>query len=274
MSMTTRIESYHERTEAVGYSHQGARDENEDVMIIESAHSLYGVLDGMGGAAAGGRAAKVAADTIVAFITEHAPCTTLSPREMLELAIGAAAAGVFIESKRDADLDGMGTTVVACLIAADRLIVGHVGDSRAYRWRRGELLLLTHDHSVVQELVDAGLLTAADAATSRMKHRITRNLGSDANVPVEIVEHELEPGDRVLLCSDGLHDVVSHEEIARVLAASVFGAADQLIELALTTGTDNITVVVIEVTKVTSISARTDRQTRELPEVTCAHEEA
>jgi protein phosphatase len=179
---------------------------------------------------------------------ENAPATTLQRLDLLELAIGEAAMAVYSQGTGSDPLNGMGTTVVACIIEPDRLIVGHVGDSRAYLWRRGELRALTRDHSVAQELVDTGWLSAAAVATSHTRNFLTRSLGAEPVVPVDLAEHALEPGDRVLLCSDGLHEVLSREELANVLASSApENAAGELIELALPKATDNISAVVIAV---------------------------
>jgi protein phosphatase len=248
MSMSTKIQTASTRIRSAGVTHRGrVRETNQDVLIVEPQLSLYGVLDGMGGAASGDVAARLAADTIVSFAKKHAPARTWPPSELLNLAINAAAATVYLESTKSDALEGMGTTVVACVVELDRLVVAHVGDSRAYLWRRGELRALTRDHTVARELMDAGSLSFAEAAVSRTKHFLTRNLGSDAVVLIDLVEHALEPGDRVLLCSDGLHDVTSDEEMAGVLASAPERAADQLVELALPNATDNISAVVIAV---------------------------
>lgn len=235
--------------ESSAVTHRGrVRETNQDVLIVEPQLSLWAVLDGMGGIAGGDVAARLAADAIVAFMKENAPATTLQPRDLLELAIGEAAMVVYSQGTGSNHLNGMGTTVVACIVESDRLVVGHVGDSRAYLWRRGELQALTRDHSVAQELVDTGWLSVAEAATSHTRNYLNRSLGAAPDVPVDLAEHALEPGDRVLLCSDGLHEVVSRDELANVLASSApENAAGELIELALPRATDNLSAVVIAV---------------------------
>jgi len=249
MVTSTSVQSMSKRIESSAVTHRGpVRDTNQDVLIVEPQLSLWAVLDGMGGIVGGDVAARLAADAIVSFMRENAPVKALQPRDLLDLAIGEAAAAVYSQSEQRHDLNGMGTTVVACIVESDRLVVGHVGDSRAYLWRRGELRALTRDHSVAQELMDAGWLSAAAAATSHTKNFLTRSLGADPVVPVDLAEQALEPGDRVLLCSDGVHEVVSGEELAKVLASSApEHAAGELIALALTKATDNISAVVIAV---------------------------
>jgi len=249
MLTSTRVQSTSQVIRSAGVTRRGrGRETNQDVLIVESQLSLFAVLDGMGGVVGGDVAARLAADAIVSFMKENAVAKTLQTRDLLDLAIGEAAAAVYLQSKRSEHLNGMGTTVVACVVECGRLIVGNVGDSRAYLWRRGELLALTRDHSVVQELLDVGWLSVSEAAVSHTKNFLTRSLGLDPVVAVDLVEHALEPGDRVLLCSDGLHDVVSGNELADVLASRApEHAAEQLVELALPRGTDDISAVVVAV---------------------------
>jgi serine/threonine protein phosphatase PrpC len=148
---------------SAGDSHIGkVRTTNEDALIVEPRLGLYAVLDGMGGASAGDIASQLARDVIREFV--HQRRAALPPRELLEAAIVAGSAAVFGESQRHRDRHGMGTTVVACLVAdARRVVIGHVGDSRAYLWRDGRLQTLTRDHTIVEELVDRGLLSAEEA---------------------------------------------------------------------------------------------------------------
>jgi protein phosphatase len=140
----------------------------------------------------------------------------------------------------------MGTTLVLVLVAGTQLLVGHVGDSRAYRWRDDQLERLTRDHSLLQEQVDAGLMSAEEAASSRRRNIVTRAVGVEPEVQLEVQAHDALPGDLVLLCSDGLTDMVSDTEIAAVLrlGGPLQALCARLIEAANAAGgADNIAVV-------------------------------
>ena len=234
---------------SAGDSHIGkVRTTNEDALIVEPQLGLYAVLDGMGGASAGDVASRLARDVIRDFV--HLRRTALSPRELLETAIAAGSAAVWGEAQRHRDRHGMGTTVVACLVAdAQRVLIGHVGDSRAYLWRDGRLQALTRDHTIVEELVDRGLLSAEEAERHPYKNVLSRNLGAKPETRVDCVELELRPGDRLLLCSDGLYGYASAEAIQYVLGSgdAPEHVARDLIELALRGGGgDNVSALVVE----------------------------
>ena len=232
-----------------GDSHIGkVRTTNEDALIVEPRLGLYAVLDGMGGASAGDVASQLARDVIREFV--HQRRTALPPRDLIEAAIAAGSAAVFGESQRHHDRHGMGTTVVACLVAdAQRVVIGHVGDSRAYLWRDGRLQALTRDHTIVEELVDRGLLSAEEAERHPYKNVLSRNLGAKPETRVDCLELELRPGDRLLLCSDGLYGYASAEAIQYVLGSgdAPEHVARDLIDLALRGGGgDNVSALVIE----------------------------
>jgi protein phosphatase len=234
---------------SAGDSHIGkVRTTNEDALIVEPRLGLYAVLDGMGGASAGDVASQLARDAIRDFV--HQRRAALPPRELLEAAIVAASAAVFGESQRHRDRHGMGTTVVACLVAdAQRVVIGHVGDSRAYLWRDGRLQTLTRDHTIVEELVERGLLSAEEAERHPYKNVLSRNLGAKPETRVDCVDVELRPGDRLLLCSDGLYGYASAEAIQYVVGSgdAAEHVARDLIELALRGGGgDNVSALVIE----------------------------
>src|SRR5262245_37950599 len=170
------------------------REVNEDGYLVDEPLGLIAVADGVGGHRAGEVASATALEALRAALRSGR-----SLREAIEEANDA----VFTKSMSDEDFRGMGTTLTAGTMAAGgTLIVGHVGDSRAYLLRDGEFRQLTTDHSRVQELVDDGRLTADEAAVHPMRNVITRALGMDATVDVDIYPVELHPGDRVLLCSD------------------------------------------------------------------------
>jgi len=224
------------------------RSANEDAMIVDPGRGLYVVLDGMGGANAGDIASQTARDAILSFVAHKR--TAMEPKALLEAAIQSGSAAVFGAAQAHRERHGMGTTVVACLLVdATHAVIGHVGDSRAYLLRQGRLQMLTRDHTIVEELVDRGLLSPDEAERHPYKNVLSRNLGARAETRVDVVELVLKPGDRLLLCSDGLYGYASAEGIQYVLGSG--DAPDQvagdLIELALRGGGgDNVTTIVIE----------------------------
>ena len=141
-------------------------------------------------------------------------------RRALEICVGNANSAVFRAANANAHYAGMGTTLVAGVFRGTDLVVGHIGDSRCYRLRQGELVQITKDHSLLQEQIDAGLLTPEQAALSVNKNLVTRALGVDDAVLLEIHEHTVESGDVYLMCSDGLSDMVKDSEIAEDPAAA------------------------------------------------------
>jgi serine/threonine protein phosphatase PrpC len=231
-------------------THQAGRENNEDEFVLEAQLGLYAVLDGMGGHEAGEVAARLAKDTVVAFIRRHANDRRFSRRELLECAIAQAAAEVHSAGQKPGQ-HRMGTTIVACLIdVTGGALIAHAGDSRAYLWRRGELQPLTKDHTVAQAKFDAGTLKP-DAPDARLlRNVLTRNLGELPTTEVEFVELSLHPDDRLLLCSDGLYESVAPEALWRVLGspATAGEAATTLLELALAAKAgDNVTALVVRV---------------------------
>jgi protein phosphatase len=219
------------------------REGNEDGYLVDEAVGLMAVADGMGGHRAGEVASATALEALRAAVNSGRPI-----REAVEDANHA----VFSKSMSDPSLMGMGTTLTATTLAAGgTLIVAHVGDSRAYLLRDGELSQITLDHSHVEELVREGQLTEAEAAVHPLRSVITRALGVYEDVEVDVYPVELRPGDRVLLCSDGLSGMLHAESIAAELRREddPTRAAQRLIDAANAAGgEDNITVVVIAVT--------------------------
>jgi protein phosphatase len=232
-----------------GDTHVGkVRTTNEDSLIVEPRLGLYAVLDGMGGANAGDVASQLARDTIRDFVLHR--WLTLAPRALLEAAIAAGSTAVHLAAQQHHERHGMGTTVVACLVVdVTRVVIGHVGDSRAYLLRGGRLQAVTRDHTVVEELFARGLLTADEAERHPYKNVLSRNLGGKPETQVDVVEVELKPGDRLLLCSDGLYGYGSAEAIQYLLGSgdAPEHVARDLIELALRGGGgDNVSALVIE----------------------------
>jgi len=219
------------------------REGNEDAYLVDDAMGLVAVADGMGGHRAGEVASATALEALRSAITHGRPL-----RESMEDANEA----VFTKSLTDEELRGMGTTLTAAtLVTGGTVLVGHVGDSRAYLLHDGELRQVTVDHSLVEELVREGRLTADEAAVHPQRSIITRALGVDASVEVDVYPVELAPGDRLLLCSDGLTGLVQAETIAATLRREEdpARAAAALIDAAnVAGGEDNITAVVVAVT--------------------------
>jgi len=219
------------------------RNVNEDGSLVDEPLGLIAVADGVGGHRAGEVASATALEALRAALR--------SGRSLRE-AIEEANEAVFTKSLSDEEFRGMGTTLTAGTMAAGgTFIVGHVGDSRAYLLRDGEFRQLTTDHSRVQELVDDGRLTADEAAVHPMRNVITRALGMDATVDVDIYPIQLEPGDRVLFCSDGLTGMLRDDLVGAELRrdADLSRVAARLVDAANSAGgEDNITVVVASVT--------------------------
>jgi protein phosphatase len=227
------------------------RETNEDAVYCEPVDServrdrgwLCAVADGMGGAAAG----EVASDTALRTLVQHY-YDPLHPQNIHEAA-QAANAAVHEAARGRPEYEGMGTTLTAAAIVGERLHIAHVGDSRAYLVRRGEARQITQDHSWVAELVRAGALTNEQARAYRYRNILSRALGRQPEVDVDGVEHNLEPGDRFVLCSDGLSNLVGDGEIARVASSEPpQAAADGLVELANSRGgLDNISAIVVAI---------------------------
>ena len=215
------------------------REGNEDSML--DALPLFVVADGMGGAQAGEVASSVAVETL----GEMMPDDDRAEEDLAD-AITEANRRIHSKAQEDRELAGMGTTLTAAFVHDGTVTIGHVGDSRAYRYREGELAQLTDDHSLVAELERHGKLTAAEARVHPQRSMILRALGIGAEVEVDTYVFTGEPGDVYLLCSDGLSGLVHDQVIAEVLnsAASLDDAAHELVELAnLSGGPDNITAL-------------------------------
>jgi protein phosphatase len=235
------------------------RTNNEDNFGYDLRHGIFVVCDGMGGHAGGETASRLAVQTVEreligARLRSDDPFSSSAPLPETPLAgalheaIEGACAAVFRTSRANPELQGMGTTCIALLLHGDNAILGHVGDSRAYAMRDGEVMQLTEDHSLVNEQVRAGLLTHDEARHSRLKNIITRSVGFEEDVLVDLLGFETALGDRYLLCSDGLSNLVDNEEIGNQLLRheDPEPTCRALIELANARGgDDNVTVVVI-----------------------------
>ncbi|MFV0632982.1 PP2C family protein-serine/threonine phosphatase [Demequina sp.] len=223
------------------------RSNNQD-SAFAGAHLLV-VADGMGGAAGGDIASSIAVGRLAALDGEsHGPDEAL---DELKRAIADAHTDIVGRAQNDPELSGLGTTVTALLRAGSTLSMAHIGDSRAYLLRDGGLDQVTTDHSFVQHLVDTGRISAADAEHHPKRSMLLRVLGDvDADVPVDISVRETRPGDRWMLCSDGLSGVVSRDTLHSTLkeVEDPGDCADALVALALAAGApDNVTCVVADV---------------------------
>ena len=235
------------------------REHNEDSFLINEDLGLYVVCDGMGGHAGGETASRLAVQTIErelisARLRPDDPFASKAPLAETPLvgalreAVEGACAAVFRTSKMNPELHGMGTTCISLLIHGEHALVGHVGDSRAYLVRDGEVTQVSEDHSLVNEQVRAGLLTSEEAKVSRLKNIITRSVGFEEDVLVDVFGIETKIGDKLLLCSDGLANLVANHEIRDHLVQHPLDAvATKLIALANARGgDDNITAVCVE----------------------------
>ena len=231
--------------ESAGQTDAGRkRRRNEDAFVVEPP--LFAVADGMGGAQAGEVASRLAASVF----REFREADELPPAERVAAIIQEANRRIYERARSDTEASGMGTTMTAALVAGERVAIGHVGDSRAYRLRNGQLEQLTEDHSLVADLVRSGRLTPEEADTHPQRSVITRALGTDSEVDVDSFAVEAEPGDVFLLCSDGLTTMVADEEIVAVIsgAKSLERAVKDLVKQANRRGgEDNITVVLFTV---------------------------
>lgn len=239
------------------------RDHNEDAVASDAEIGLVVLADGMGGYKAGEVASEIAILTIVAELKEamsgiepgQADAVTGMQAEnhLVTDAVARANESIYSVSQTQPQCAGMGTTLVVGLFTNNKLLVGHIGDSRMYRLRGDEFSQITEDHSLLQEQIKSGLITPEQAKFSTNKNLVTRALGIDPTVELELHEYDVEVGDLYLLCSDGLSDLVEDEDIhltLTALSANLEMAANQLIQMANDNGgKDNISVILAKVTK-------------------------
>ncbi len=195
------------------------RPSNEDAFGFSVEDGIYLVCDGMGGAAAGEIASSVAVDEVLHLLADRSRNPETPLPEAVELAICAANDAIYARGQRNQRLSGMGTTLVALAVQERHAWILNIGDSRGYRLRGGRLEQLTLDHSLVEEQVRMGRMTAAEARRSPLKNVITRALGTQCRVTPDIFGLEAEPGDLFLLCTDGLTRELSDQAIATLLSS-------------------------------------------------------
>lgn len=218
------------------------RKTNQDALIEAPEMHLWGVADGMGGHNGGETASAGARDGLKELLKGKAP-----EQGSLRTAIGAVNRRLFLQQKEDEKLSGMGTTLTVLWFSGSCVHIGHVGDSRAYRLRDGAFQQITDDHSVVAELLRSGMITAEQAAAHPMRNVITRAVGTEEGIEIDLLCEERRKGDVWLVCSDGLYGMVGDEKIEEILKANKpEKAADKLIAAALEGGgRDNISLVIL-----------------------------
>lgn len=229
--------SFGSRTD-IGY----VRDHNEDSLII--IPPLFAVADGMGGHEAGEIASEITVNTLAELAPSHLDA------EGLTAAVEAANYNVMKAPRQGVGRDGMGTTLTAAMLEGERLLIAQVGDSRAYLLHKGHLQQITRDHSLMADLIEAGQITPEEARVHPNRSVITRAIGSDIHMRPDIYELNVDAGDRILLCSDGLISMISNNAIESIMRrqSDAQHCADELVTAALENGgADNVTVVVADV---------------------------
>src|SRR5688572_17911175 len=233
-----------------------ARNNNEDSIAVHETAGLIVLADGMGGYNAG----EVASGMVTSFIKAElgrwlsqasAQATDTDVRRAMDICVDNANRAIFNAANSNPQYAGMGTTLVVAVFRDSRLLLGHIGDSRAYRWRGGVLEQITRDHSLLQEQIDAGLITPEQAAVSNNKNLVTRAVGVEDTVLLETHLHEVQAGDVYLMCSDGLYDMVDDAGIAQLLQThdSIESAGPALVEAANEAGgKDNISLILVRAT--------------------------
>lgn len=239
------------------------RDHNEDSYLIREDLGLCVVADGMGGHAGGEMASSIAVKTIEDGVMEgkailetgssfDGPVEKNPVARLISDCVRKACSNIYKKAQERRELQGMGTTTIAVLFHGRHAFVAHVGDSRAYLMREGRILQLSEDHSLVNEQLRAGLITEQQAKQSRFKNIITRSVGFEEDVAVDIIAVEAHEGDCYLLCSDGLANLVKDEEISEITGDNFLRRAPELlIDLANKRGgDDNVTVVLAYVDQI------------------------
>jgi PPM family protein phosphatase len=231
-----------------------ARENNEDSVAFDDATRLGVLADGMGGYNAG----EIASGMATAFIKSEMArwlseigknAKSKEIRRALEICVDNANRSIFNAANSNSQYSGMGTTLVVAVFQGEKIMLGHIGDSRCYRLREGDFQQITKDHSLLQEQIDAGLLTIEQAATSSYKNLVTRALGVDDTVSLDLNEYDVQAGDLYLMCSDGLSDMVPDAEIASILQgqSAMEQKSEQLIMAANEHGgRDNISVLLVQ----------------------------
>lgn len=216
---------------------------NQDALVVDEAALLYGVADGMGGHKGGETASAGARDGLIAALQGKEPSL-----DALRDAITKVNTDLFQQQAQDESLSGMGTTLSVIWMSEHFVYLGHVGDSRVYRFREGALEQMTDDHSLVGELVRAGYLTPEEAENHPQKNVILRAVGTEEGIDIDLAVEERKPGDLWMVCSDGLHGMVKDGAMEAILSVNTAEAAVKLLmDAALAAGgRDNISVVLVQ----------------------------
>ena len=238
-----------------GLSDRGrVRKQNEDTWAADPELGLFLVSDGMGGEAEGALASRIVAKTLPTLVRQRmgslTDLTAAHAAEKLGQLLAELSDQVYKEAHGRPGLRGMGATVVLALIRGSAALIGHMGDSRAYLLRQGKLQPITHDHSLVQLLLDTGDITPEEAKVHPTRGQITRYVGMAGEALPEVRLAAVEPGDRLLLCSDGLTGMLTDEKLAPILSAGLTpeGTCQRLVAAANEAGgKDNITAVVVDI---------------------------
>ena len=231
------------------------RANNQDAPIVSEKLRLYGVADGMGGHKGGEVASTSARDDLLRELEGKTPSVAT-----LSGAIEEVNRQIYHQQEHDDALTGMGTTLSVLWMSDNFVYIGHVGDSRVYLLRDGEFKQMTLDHSLVEQLVREGVLTEEEAQNHPMRNIITRAIGTDESVEVDVVVEERRKGDLWLACSDGLHGLVDDRQMRDALRQyAPEKAADVLLKAALDAGgRDNVTIIVLNAHRTTSAATRSD----------------
>lgn len=242
------------------------RSHNEDSVFIHAPSEelvIVAVADGMGGHRAGDVASQLAVQVVkeqLRDITVEQPVSKL--RDMLQKSIEQANRRVLEKSREDEGMAGMGTTLVIAILKEDQLLIGNIGDSRAYLINEQGCKQMTRDHSLVNELIDIGEITEVEALAHPQKNILVRAVGTDPEVLPDIIEHKWEANDYLLVCTDGLTNMVSDEHICEVIRTdnTIEWKADELIRQALEAGgVDNISLALVKRT-VANVSPGSDQE--------------
>jgi len=226
------------------------RTNNEDIFVIEPELGLCLVADGLGGAAAGEVASRIFLETAVKVFQNPTPRTVAEVTKRVQVCFLMANEAIMNNIKENPAHQGMGCTAELMAFSEEEFVLGHIGDSRTYRFRDGRLRRLTKDHSLVQEQIDKGIITPEDARTHPLRSVIHKAVGIDPKIELDFVKSKILPQDQYLLCSDGLTDMVAENMILNTLDSNMTlnQKVDHLIELALSAGGgDNVTAVLVEI---------------------------
>jgi len=226
------------------------RPNNEDIFLVRPDLGLSVLADGMGGAAAGELASRMFAETVMSVFVNGSPKSEQECLDLLQRSYELANERILTHVKANPQHNGMGCTAELMLFLNEKFAVGHVGDSRTYLYRKGQLKQLTKDHSLVQQQVDQGLITPDAARRHRLRNVILRAVGTKEVLAVDFVRGRAFAGDIFLLCSDGLTDMIDDTSISKILSLSldIEAKSERLIDSAKSAGGhDNITVILNEI---------------------------